>query len=737
MKRTKKTLSLILALAMVLTLFAGVAQAEPLEARHVTISADDPLVVAGDGRQPGTIIIRRARNSVVEGNFFTEVSVRLPLNVTWGGVAEGTHISALDATGTTATTSLIFSRLEEGGRNLTFVVTSTVNIAELRLSGRSLNVASGFSGAVNAEINIFSRAPGGVLNWRETMTVRVAEVPAAGTTTTVRDATRILSGASHQDAGTIEISENAVGALTEGSLIRLTLPDGVAFSGVPTVGGAALSGGLYDGNRRINIRVLPNQRIGGLYRRRIITISNIDLNVRREVADGPINVVIDNLPVANNDSKVTRAEVTVATVGVMLVNVSRQGDLPATWNLGTLENDIGTIRLAETVAGALSPRRMVTLTLPVGYTWHTAPSEDGAFSDGPTVADGGRTLIYWTLLNFTTSRTDFDLEGGKINAHIDAVPGDVVVTVGGNAGATGTAVVATSRRPVTVTAATVPNIRADSANQVVGNIVITESVTGTFKNGTMRVWVPIGVSVTGASVSVSDVVGSEPTAFVQQAIGNVVDIRVTEAIAPINPATIIISGIRISAELLPLVTVGPLSVDIEGLIIEEGDAGELLEDINMYDEDATGRFFATDLVVANMVVRTARTTVFTVGSTDFTVDGAARSFVSPARALPAPFIQDGRTLVPIRAAANAVGITDDNIIWDPATRTVTLIRDDRIAQFTVGSRVAIANGMPIPMLAPMANVGGFTMIPAGYVARIFGGTATWDGAARTVTVAVR
>jgi len=698
------------------------------------MSADDPLIVAGDGRKPGTIIIREARDVVVEPNYFTEISVRLPLGVTWDANAILSNIYP-------ATLGMIFSRREEGGRNLTFVVTSTAPIPELRLSGQLITVASDFSGAVNAEINVFSRGTAdGRLNWRETMSVRIAEVPAGGTRTIVRDATRILSGVSRQLAGTIEISENAVGALRTNHWIRLTLPDGVAFSWLPTTTAAAIRRTPGAEDRRIEIQVPAPQRVGGLYRRTIITLSDIRLDVRREVGDGPINVVIDNLPVNENDSRVTRAEVTVATVGASLVNVSRYGDLPAAWNLGRVDQPIGTIRLAETVFGALSPNRIVTFTLPIGYTWHSLPAnENFTFS---RVSDGGRTLTYWTLVNATTSRTDFNFTDGRINARIDATPGDVVVTVGGNAGANGTATVATTRRPVTVTVVSTPNVRANELNQLVGDIVIRENYVGALTRGQLFINVQ-NLGLTASSVSVTDVAGSEPAVrVVSPGV-----ISITPAIAPLNPATITIHGIRGNFDLRTLINEGQVTADVWGDAVLENQ-----EFLHEYDNgrwiarpvndtgwsgitfaEAVGTEIANDIVVANLVSRAARTTVFTVNQTGFTVDGVAQTPL-----VVAPFILDGRTLVPLRAAANAVGVADRDIVFDVATRTITLSRGDRFVQFTLGSRVVSINGMPWrTMLTSPVIRSDRSMLPAGYVAAAFGGTAQWDATTRTVTITGR
>jgi len=748
MRKTKKTLSLLLALAMVLTLFAGVAQANS----YVTVTSLSVRIPAGADSIPGRINIVEGSRSVVTEGMVTEFSIKLPDGVTWDDVPTSTNVRVWFADNVAATSTMSGQDLLDYDHTAIFTLeVEGTDIEQIRFFNLPVFVDSDFRGDIEAEVTVTARGAGGV-EWEQEATVVIANVPAPGTTSTVIDPTIITRGARNQAAGDIRITENAPGSLTPGA-IQLELPSGITFADNPVVefnltgaSDASIKAIVSSTNRRIaTISVTSTQtNPGGILR---LTVEDIKLNVGVGVSDGPINVRISN---GTPSAGVDRAVLTIATIGAEAgrVTVSREGDLPDVWNLGGVDREIATIRIAETAAGSLLPDRVVTLTLPEGYTWHTAPGDDGAFDGAPEVSDDGRTLTYWTY-GASATRTDFDLSDASINANAEtATPGDVRVTVGGNAGASGTVVVATSRRAATAAVLTTPNVIFDSDDQVIGSIVITEVAKETFADGDLVITFPEGVTVVDAgSASVSVATGLAPDVgdpeVVDDADDNKITISVDPAFIATAPASITISGIEIDLNGVPL---GAIKVSvggdaITGDVVWQDIIGDNLDALVItnptLDEeftvaDAIGGNFAKDIVVANVVSATARTTVFTVDSTAFTVDG-----VSQPALVVAPFIQAGRTFVPLRAAANAVGVTNENIMFDAATRTITLMKNDRLAQFTLGSRVVLVNGMPLTMEAAPVVVQGRSMISAGWVARIFGGTAQWNAAARTVTITVR
>ena len=68
-------------------------------------------------------------------------------------------------------------------------------------------------------------------------------------------------------------------------------------------------------------------------------------------------------------------------------------------------------------------------------------------------------------------------------------------------------------------------------------------------------------------------------------------------------------------------------------------------------------------------LKDATTTIaITIGASSMTVNGESVALDSPA------IIDNSRTYLPLRAIANALGVTNENITWDDATKTATLVK---------------------------------------------------------------
>jgi len=107
------------------------------------------------------------------------------------------------------------------------------------------------------------------------------------------------------------------------------------------------------------------------------------------------------------------------------------------------------------------------------------------------------------------------------------------------------------------------------------------------------------------------------------------------------------------------------------------------------------------------------------------VNGVTLTFDQP------PVIENGRTLVPLRAIFEALGATVD---WNQSTQTVTAVKDDITISLTIGSSILTRNGQNITLDVPAQLVGGRTLVPARAVAESFGAEVGWDQPTRTVTI---
>ncbi len=119
--------------------------------------------------------------------------------------------------------------------------------------------------------------------------------------------------------------------------------------------------------------------------------------------------------------------------------------------------------------------------------------------------------------------------------------------------------------------------------------------------------------------------------------------------------------------------------------------------------------------------------VFTIGSTSYTLNGNSVTMDV------APYIKDGRTFLPLRYVAEAAGVADSGITWDPATQEVTINKGGRQVQVTIGSTTMLINGEAVTMDAAPEITNGRTCLPFAWVAQALGANITWDAAAQTVT----
>ncbi|RJO61811.1 MAG: copper amine oxidase N-terminal domain-containing protein [Dehalococcoidia bacterium] len=148
---------------------------------------------------------------------------------------------------------------------------------------------------------------------------------------------------------------------------------------------------------------------------------------------------------------------------------------------------------------------------------------------------------------------------------------------------------------------------------------------------------------------------------------------------------------------------------------------------------------------------------FIVGEASYTANGKTNEMDAKT------FIENGRTYVPIRYIAYALGVPESGVVWDEPTKTVQLIRGYNVLKFRVGSKESnfyqaywgycpndnpwyltyqtefggdetyIKKCYKIMDVAPV-NRGGRVYLPARYVAEGFGVDVGWDNATRTVTL---
>jgi predicted secreted protein len=129
---------------------------------------------------------------------------------------------------------------------------------------------------------------------------------------------------------------------------------------------------------------------------------------------------------------------------------------------------------------------------------------------------------------------------------------------------------------------------------------------------------------------------------------------------------------------------------------------------------------------------------FTVGSSAYSVNGQVYQMDAGV----SPFLQDGRVYVPVRYLASSFGLSTADMHWDAASSAVVLppdqngavyylkIGDDTIYQIDAGGTDKTVQAMGV---APL-NKGGYTYLPARFIAGLFGYQAGWDATSSVLSI---
>jgi len=119
-----------------------------------------------------------------------------------------------------------------------------------------------------------------------------------------------------------------------------------------------------------------------------------------------------------------------------------------------------------------------------------------------------------------------------------------------------------------------------------------------------------------------------------------------------------------------------------------------------------------------------------VGSPQMFVNGKTVSLDAP------PVIVNSRTLVPLRAIAEALGA---DVNWNPDTRQVTVKIDDKTILLTIGNPKASVNGQTVyidpqnPQVVPIIS-NSRTMVPLRFIAETMGATVEWDPVLKNIYI---
>lgn len=94
-------------------------------------------------------------------------------------------------------------------------------------------------------------------------------------------------------------------------------------------------------------------------------------------------------------------------------------------------------------------------------------------------------------------------------------------------------------------------------------------------------------------------------------------------------------------------------------------------------------------------------------------------------------IQDGRTMVPLRATFEALGIV---VGWDAESRTVTGKKGDDLIKLVIDNIIAEVNDEVVFLDVPATIKEGRTLVPVRFIAESTGASVEWEARTRTVSI---
>jgi hypothetical protein len=571
----------------------------------------------------------------------------------------------------------------------------------------------------------------------------------------------------------ITVTENMAGGFQDGT-IRLRLPAGFAWN-IP--GGAASIWGFNSefgtqGWADALLAVIEDQNDG-----RYLAITNDDNGTTaagvptasgaRSSASFTIRVTVDDPDAAKygevNATITTRGDIGVTNTGSLLlgtygdygIKVSAES-VPDVYS-GQVEQVIGDIIVEESAPDSLIANRTISFTLPSNAKWArvgevegtrglTAGLFGGTGVNGGWVGRDGRILRY--EINHGTN-----VDAGRLSFEdfeiiiAPGTSGDISVEVGGSAGVKGEVVVAKAVQAISVTSQAA-DVKLGVQNQAASDIVITEAADGILYGGQdLEIFLPHGGIRFAAkpTVSVTDgdlVLNANNVNITDSGRILVIPIRTESSVA----STITISDITYTVDRTHPEGAAVAHFQGDALIaIHDTDAVRVSSNLDEYYTNAGGNgndlfddgfvratTYDVEAEIANCITPApsdqSGVTVFTIGSTTYTFNGVSATMDV------APYIKNSRTYMPIRYVAYAVGISDQNIIWNEADQTVTLIRDNIVAQLKIGQQQLVINGATVTMDVAPEIVNSRTMLPASWVANAFGATAAWDADTQNVTI---
>ncbi len=503
--------------------------------------------------------------------------------------------------------------------------------------------------------------------------VTVARIVGGDTTTTISDVESCGIDTT-SPIGAIKISENALGVLVQSTastaggsidtdLIELELPNdfewkNVGPSNIASVGlNATYVSGVNTDTLKIAVgRTTENDKQPGF-----ITITGAEVYVPDDADEGEFEMTIDG-------NEVTKETIVIGEAGDYGFTVKVVGDLK-TVVAGKDGQEVNEIEIDDVVASSWIAGRMVKLELPSwahfesGYTGDFGPISFSSINDDD---DEDYNELKLVVDNGADGKAELDDLEVRIDA--DAPVGDLTLKISGSAGVEDEVVIAKVVAPFEVTAE-VPEFVIGVQDQELGEITLAETTEGAVKEGKwIIIEAPKGMEF--AEVPVVKVTEGDMEIDDEDIDDNFFAFKVSDES---NKSASVIEISNIVMNLDRTVPVGDIDFEINMTKTKE------IDNVSDFDDAIVSDNYeeVTEVVVGKVVTPApgAGSAEFTIGSTIYYVDGKANVLEA------APYIKDGRTYIPVRAAAEATGAV---VEYDQATKTVTATKDGKEVTMVIG-----------------------------------------------------
>ena len=414
------------------------------------------------------------------------------------------------------------------------------------------------------------------------------------------------------------------------------------------------------------------------------------------------------------------------------------------------------VSIDETFAGAWDNSKKFTLSLPEGvYAADVDVVVAGIDLDREDFIDaydnGEYEYFEFDKRIFEENDSDNDPYEMDVTFTLVADPdfeGDVVLTLSGDAMEEQKVTIAKFVKPYTVSAQQ-NDLTIDYRNtEIPTDVVITEAEAGLWEKGTEFALTLDKIDFDDdASVTADDKSGME----IKDVKTKDGEIRFTvDSESDDEPATLTVSDLTLYMDRnLPA---GAYDLNMYALDMLGVDSAEKAEDFDGSDYKAVDKGYLTQTLLAdedttvfvgdesddidytaktgfvNIVTAGSDTTGFTTKLTvpigeNYLIAGETKVELDA----PAYINAEGYTMLPVRAISTSLGIDNNNVLWDQATKTVTILYGDRIISMTAGASVMYVNGSSIPTSSSVEIVNDRTFLPMRDLATALGVTdLTWD-----------